>query len=365
MTFPRRRALAALALALVALPTAGLADEVGSAVYVRGDSDDTLVVAPRVRAKADVAEGTSVSLVYAVDVWTSASIDIVTSASKIPVTEQRDEIDVSVDQELSDLNLTLAYRYSSEPDYVSHGVSGGFSHDFAQKNGTVAVGLNASSDTVGRAGDPAFSRDVSSVGARLTFTQILAVDTLAQVLYEPSLQRGYLASPYRYVAIGLDWGCGTLAPLCVPEVNPGQRLRHAIAVSGRHALGDDLSAGALYRFYLDDWGVLSHTIQLDVAFLPGEHTALSARYRFYLQGAADHYRAIYLAPQPFVVSDKELSPLSSHRISLELEQRFPFRDDRELTATFSVAPLLYLYDDFPPLDQIRGIEANAALSLVL
>jgi hypothetical protein len=341
------------------------ADEVGTALYVRSDSDDTTVVAPRLRYKADVAEATSVSAVYAVDVWTSASIDIVTSASSRPVTEQRDEIDLSLDHEFTDVIVTTAYRYSVEPDYVSHGLSGGFSYDFAQNNATLAVGLNVSSDEVGRAGDPEFSRDVSTSGGRLSFTQVLDVDTVATAVYELSRTTGFLSSAYRFVAIGLEWGCATPAPLCVPEVNPGERLRHALALSGRRSLGESVSVGAGYRLYLDDWGVLSHTVQADLGYLAGEHTLLAARYRFYTQGAADHYRPFYLQPEPYVTTDKELSSLSSHRLALELEQGFEFVGDRQLITTFSIAPLLYTYDDFPPLEKITGIEFNAALTLVL
>src|SRR5688572_28194173 len=58
------------------------ADELGSAIYVRTDTDHTTVVSPQVRAAVNVTESTSVDVTYLVDVWTSASIDIVTSATK-------------------------------------------------------------------------------------------------------------------------------------------------------------------------------------------------------------------------------------------------------------------------------------------
>src|SRR5262245_58628048 len=243
------------------------AQEAATAIYVRTDSDKTLVVAPRLRVQAALAETTRVSASYAVDVWTSASIDIRTSASKVPVTEQRDEIDLSVDQEFEDVNLTLAYRYSTEPDYVSHGVSGGFSWDFADNNATFALGLSGSTDTVGKAGDPEFSKPVGTLGGRLSFTQVLGTHTLAQLMYEISRVKGYQASAYRYVAIGgglCTFGAVEgapllpLAPLCVPEASPDERLRHAAAVQLRQAFGEDWSLEAGYRFYLDDWGVQSH-----------------------------------------------------------------------------------------------------------
>ena len=370
-----RRCCLLFAFGCIATPARTRAQEVATAVYVRTDSDQTVVVAPRLRAQAPLGESTRANLVYAVDVWTSASIDIRTSASKVPVTEQRDEIDASVDHEFEDVNLSVAYRYSTEPDYVSHGVSGGFSYDFADNNATFALGLSGSSDVVGKAGDPDFARPVGTLGGRLSFTQVMGPNTLAQVIYEISRTKGYQASAYRYVAIG-GGQCTTgadedevaptiaLAPLCVPETSRDERLRHAVALELRQALGDDVSLGGGYRYYLDDWGLTSHTVRAEVTYSPAPATLLAARYRFYMQSAADHYRSTYLVLQPFVTSDKELSPLSSHRVALEFERTFQFANDRTLSATLAFSPLYYSYTDFLPLDSITAFEFNVALVFV-
>lgn len=361
-----------LALACLAGPDKGRADELATAVYVRTDSDDTLVVAPRLRVQVPVAETTRASAVYAVDVWTSASIDILTSASQVPVTEQRDEIDLSVDHETENAIFTAAYRYSTEPDYVSHGVSGGFAYDFADNNATLALGLNGSADDVGKAGDPLFSRSMSTLGARLSFTQVLGRSALAQLIYEAGRGSGYQASPYRYVAIGGDGTCtssaragGGLGTVCVPEVNPGTRLRHALGAEARHALGDHWSIGAAYRFYLDDWGINSHTVRGEIVWSANADTLLALRYRLYTQGKADHYQSAYFTLPEYITSDKELSPLTSHRVAIELDRAFHFPDDRLLTTTLSLAPIYFSYTDFLPLNSITAFEINAALVLAL
>ena len=347
------------------------ADELSSAVYLRTDSDDTLVVAPRLHALFALEETTNLDFTYAVDVWTSASIDIMTSASKVPVTEQRDEIDVALDHGFGDVTLSGAYRYSTEPDYVSHGGSVGLSYAFAENNTTLGLGVSGSSDSVGKAGDPGFDQSVGTFGGRLSFSQVLSKQTVAQLIYELGRTSGYLASPYRYVAIGGDGRCtapmegqGPLAPLCVPESSPSDRLRHAFAFELRQALGQAWSLGAGYRFYLDDWSVQSHTLKADLSWLLARETLLAARYRFYTQGAAEHYRPIYLAAQPYVTSDKELSPLSSHRIALELDRRWLLAEERSLRAILSLAPVLYAYRDFAALDSITAFELNATLVFV-
>jgi hypothetical protein len=348
------------------------AQEAAAAVYVRSDTDHTVVIAPRLRVQTPIVETTRATVTYAADVWTSASVDIMASASKVPVTEQRDELDLAIDSEFEDVTVTAAYRLSIEPDYVSNGGSGGFSYDFADNNSTFALGVSASSDEVGKAGDPKFSRATTTFGGRLSFTQVLGVGTLAQLMYELARVDGYQASPYRWVPIGGDAECTAatrgqsgLSTLCVPEANPNERLRHAASIEFRQALSEVLSLGAAYRFYTDDWGITSHTVRGDLAWKVGDDTIVSPRYRFYLQNAANHYRARYPVPQQYVTSDKELSPLSSHRIALELDRVWHFSGESTLSTTLGAAALFYTYDDFIPLDSITAYEVNVAMVFTL
>jgi hypothetical protein len=222
-------------------------------------------------------------------------------------------------------------------------------------------------------------------GGRVSLTQVIDVDTLAMIMYEPQYVSGFQSSAYRRVAIGGNlancWGppeprrvdgmpvidpstAGVArAPLCTEEANPEQRVRHAFAARGRRALGEHMSMGIAYRLYLDDWGLVSHTIQADLVyrFVEGTHVALG--YRFYVQGSADHYKPIYYRAERFMTSDKELSALSSHRASLEFEHLLSGSiADPGLRLNLSIAPSIYFYDEFPLLSQIRAVDINGALT---
>jgi hypothetical protein len=174
------------------------------------------------------------------------------------------------------------------------------------------------------------------------------------------------------VAIGPNFSCTSgvagqdgSAGVCVAEHTPNERLKHALGLELRQALGDSTSLGVAYRLYRDDWGVLSHTLRAELAWRASETTLLAARYRFYTQGAAEYYRSRYLEPQRYVTSDKELSPLSSNRVALELDRAWHFAAERQLRATLSGAAIYFQYRDFLPLDQILAFELNAALVLAL
>ena len=359
---------AALGLVLSASGSVLAEDSAAASLYVRGDTDETTVISPKLRVRAEAAQDTHVDLSYTVDVWTSASVDIVASASQ-PVTEQRDELNLGLDHAFDDITIGGGYRFSGEPDYASHGGSAFFSIEMANNAAKLDLKLAGSSDTVSRAGDDAFGEEVSTLTAGAAFTQVIDTETVVQGLYDLTNVQGYQASAYRYVAIGGDGRCFGAAPLCVPERNPRERLRHALAVRARRALASEWSGGAGYRFYLDDWGVTSSTVRGDVAWAPTRLSTIALTYRFYTQGAADHYKSVYpLADQEaaYLTSDKELSPLSSHRVAIELDYNWELGDGlRALSTAITVAPTFYQYTDFVPYERITAIEATAAVGMVL
>lgn len=350
--------------------SAARADEVGSGVYIRTDSDHTTVVSPRVRAKSDVAEGTSAEVAYSADIWTSASIDIRTAASKV-VMEQRDELDVSLSHDFSDVTLGGGYRFSKENDYESHAGSGSVAYNFADNAATLAASAFVSGDTVGRAGDPKFKRALTSFGSRLSFTQVLDPKMLVQASYDLAYFSGYQASPYRYVGIGGDGRCHGAAqmssPMCVPEREPDTRLRHAIVGRLRRAFSADVSAGVSYRFYLDSWGIGSHTIEAQLAWLTDEATELALRYRFYTQGRSTFYRPVY---QPtdnlkYVTIDRELSAMGIQRVGIDLQHSFQLGSDVTLKGVTSAGVDLYHYANFPGLKNVKALELSFAGVLAL
>lgn len=342
-----------------------------TAFYVRTDSDQTTVVSPRVHVAAAIAPDTTVDALYTADVWSSASIDIRSAATK-RITEQRDELGLALEHAFTDVTLRGGYRYSTEHDYDAHGGSISAVFDFAAHATTLATALFGSMDRVGRAGDPSFDRDATLVGARLSLTQVIDTHMFAQLAYEVARQHGYLASPYRYVRIGDEVSpqlgpCVLPSTQCVRENNPDQRVRHAIVLSLRRALTDAFSVGASYRFYRDDWNLTSHTVRVDVAAVFGDAFLFGIDYRYYQQTGAEHYRPVYpVDPLPeFRTSDKELSPLSSHRIGVELSRTWQLGTSAQLTAAVLAAPSLFLYANFPWLERIRAFESSVAVELVL
>lgn len=345
------------------------AQDASSTLYFRADTDHTTVISPRIRVGADAPSGTRVDAAYSADVWTSASIDIATSASK-PITEQRDQLDLRASQELGDTTLSAAYRFSTEPDYRSHGATLGVRQDLASKSTSLGLQTSLLLDRVGRSGDPAFWRSLDTFDARLSLTQVLDPRTWLEAVYELSYANGYLASPYRFIPIGPGRPtCRTKDAVCVREALPDQRARHALALHGRRALTDKLALGASYRFYGDGWSLLSHTGQGSLSFMPAEDTVFAFDYRFYAQSAAKYYQARVPSLNQlgrYSTRDKELSSFMSHRLVLTLQHAIRMGGGfQRLELGAIVGPTLYLFSDFPPYQRLIALEATVSLGVVL
>ena len=339
------------------------AEDAAGALYVRTDSDSTTVISPRIRANKTLGESTQVDATYAADIWTSASVDIRASASVRPVTEQRDEVDLGLRHELGDVHLRGSYRFSSEHDYTSHGVTVGGAIDVAQNAATIDLSLHVFADTVGQSGNPSFERALTTLDGALSYTQVLDPVMFLSLTYEVAHNRGYQSSPYRYVGVGgTGFGC-VGASYCLPEYVPSERTRHALALLLRRALSEALSLGLNYRLYFDDWGLTSHTVLLDAGFNLSAQMLLSLKYRFHTQGAVTFYQPVYerIDTNQHRTRDRELSELTYQRAGAELEHRFDVGERSKLSATLAVSGNFYNYADFKGLDQVTALEISAGL----
>jgi hypothetical protein len=348
---------------LTARPDRARADDAAGAFYVRTDSDATTVISPRVRANKQLGEATQLDATYAADIWTSASVDVRASASVRPVTEQRDEVDLGLRHELGDVHLRGAYRFSSEHDYTSHGVTVGGAIDLAQNAAMIDVNLHVFADTVGQSGNPGFQRALTTFDGALSYTQVLDPVMFMSLTYEVAHNRGYQSSPYRYVGVaGTGFGC-VGASFCLPEYVPPERTRHALAVLIRRGFSEAISLGLNYRLYLDDWGLTSHTVLLDMGINVSAATLLSLRYRFHMQGAVTFYQPIYakLEADQHRTRDRELSELTYQRAGAELEHRFDVGEQSKLSATLAISGNFYNYADFKGLDKVTALEISAGL----
>ncbi len=348
------------ALVLVATPRSGRADNTFDAkTQVYADSDHTVVVSPLVAISRDAWRGGTLSASYVADVVSSASIDVVSNATK-KMEDFRSEISGSISQKVRGTTLSASYVYSIEHDYSSHNASFGLSQDLFQKNTTLALGASFSYNAVGRAGDQSFHRSLWTAGASASWTQTITRKTIAQLSYTFSYNNGYQASPYRWVRIYNSDASDVLYK--VPEITPGLRYRHAFVLGLNRFLGKGTSLQGDYRIYFDDWGLLSHTLQARL-FITIKDLTIRLRERFYYQRGVNFYQPYYQQVQPYMTADRELTTFASNLLGLKLIWKLPFLE-RALAAEIKGDFLYFHYNEFPLLNRRYGGTAELGLSLV-
>lgn len=367
---------AALALAFSGFSCAGaVRNTADGALYVRADTDDIVVIAPRTHVGAKVGDGLAIDATYAVDVWTGASIDVVTAATTA-ITEARQEVNGGIGYEWKDVTLSGSYRYSTEHDYWSNGGVLNLAVDLFDNNTTLALSAIGSMDKVGKAHDPTFShKDQDSIGGRLTLTQLLDTKTVLTASADFVRLTGFLASPYRMVGLGAPGLCGGVAPSqgpqsyeCLAENHPHERMRTAFALKLRRAFGSYVSMGLDYRYYFDNWGIDSHTPSFDLAILIGEHGTLSLGYRFYTQSRSDFYQEYYLQPYNryrYWSRDRKMSAMMSHHAGLEYMHGFELGESGSALLSLGLRAgwTRFNYSEFVGLTIVDALETTAALGV--
>jgi hypothetical protein len=303
--------------------------EVASDVLIYSDNDNVLVVSPQVGASHELdSEGGAVSARVVVDAITAASADVVSSAT-YRFSEVRTEVDLGISKSFDRWLPSAAYRYSREPDYVSHGIMLGGARRFGGDT-TIWAKSSTTVDAVGRVDTPSsvFSERLLSQEIELAWTQNLDRVTLLRAVYSLSAQFGYMEKPYRSVPLfdaagmtaadsmgGLDadnYDQFALAARPLEEV-PDTRYRHAIGLRGLRYLSFLHSAARVdYRFYLDSWGLQAHTGEVAWYAQLAEHWRLNVWSRFHWQSSAAFWERAYLVDDPDTIpalrsSDRSLS----------------------------------------------------------
>ena len=300
-----------------------------------------------VRKKA----GKSVSFVsnYYVDMISSASIDVVTTAS--PYTEERTQWSLGMDYLRGNTTLSTNYTSSVESDFDATTYSFGVSQDMFGDLTTLSLSYSYGDDIVGRSDDPNFARENKRQQYAVGLTQILTRNLITSLNFETITDEGFLNNPYRSVRYADP--TQPLGYAYEPELYPRTRTSNALGIRARYFLPWRAAIQAEYRGFTDTWDITSHTGALSYVH-PWQDWTFEFKYRFHDQTGAHFYRDLFSRSQAtnFRGRDKELSPLTSNTI--KLQATYEFLDDGwsfvdRGSVTFSYDFLRIDYEDFRDL----------------
>lgn len=329
------------------LRAAVLPEDRADLMYHRYDGGGVEVDGPSVLVRKSIGESFSVSGNYYVDSISSASIDVVTTAS--PYHEERTEKSVSMDYLRNKTLMSLAYTDSDESDYSAQTASFSISQDMFGDLTTVTLGYAKGSDDVGKSNDASFDESSDRQNYRLSLTQILTKNSILGVNWETVTDEGFLNNPYRSVRyLSGD------SYLFEPEAYPNTRTSNALGLQLRYYLPYRAALSGEYRYFDDTWGINAHNAQIGYTHPFKNDWVFDFKYRYYTQDSADFYSDLFSreGEQNFRARDKELSTFHSHTFGVGVSYEFAkgsWKFIEHGSLNFSYDYIHFDYDDFRDL----------------
>ena len=341
----------ALLLLLPLTATAGvLPEDRADLMYHYYDGGGVTIDGPALLVRKKFAEKFAVNASYYVDMVSSASIDVITTASEYH--EERTQYGVGFEYLRGKVTYAASFSNSSENDYEADTASVSVSQDMFGDLTTVSLSFTRGWDDVTERGSPTFADSIDRRIYGLNISQIATKRLILGFSYEAITEEGFLNNPYRLVRyVDPEEARGYAYE---DERYPRTRTGNAFAVRARWFLPYRAALQADYRYYTDTWEVSSSTAELAYTHPLDENWIFDVHYRFYDQDAAEFYSDLFPREnfQNFLARDKELSTMRSHTLGFGVAYEFkPARFDflGKAAVNLKYDRIRFEYDDFRDL----------------
>ena len=196
------------------------------------------------------------------------------------IRDSRTEVSVSATQYDEDSSIALTLTRSKEDDYEAIAPSLSSEWTFNNDLTTLSAGLSYSNDTIEPTDAAAFGRvpreERRSRSASMGVSQVLDRSSAVYAGLSVTDHTGYLSDPYK-----------------LRDIRPEDRLEWALGVRYRRFIDSRNAAVHLdYRYYDDDWGIVSHTLHTSWYQNVGAAFQVVPNLRYYSQSEADFYRPV-------------------------------------------------------------------------
>jgi hypothetical protein len=324
-----------------------LPEDRADVMYHRYDGGGVEVDGPSILVRKSFADNISLNANYYLDSISSASVDVLSSAS--PYTEERTETSLAMDYLHNKTLMSLAVTRSDESDYQAETSSVSISHDMFGDLTTVSLGYSVGNDDIGRNGDNEFGESLKRQNYRIGVSQILTKESILDFDWETITDEGYLSNPYRsyrYLDPLTESGYSFQA-----ERYPSTRTSNALALRLKYYLPYRAALSGEYRYFNDTWGISANNVEFAYTHPLQQDWVVDVRYRYYTQSAANFYSDLFsrVNEQNYLARDKELSTFQSHTIGFTVSYDFQplkwqFIDNGSLNLSLDL--IRFQYDDF-------------------
>ncbi len=254
--------------------------------------------------------------------------------------------------------LSIGFHYSNEHDYSSFEGSAEYLYYLdSSKNRSLSIGGSYQSNEViiecslntgdcdGSSGASVRS-SVNVVSGEIGFTQILDKTSLIKASVFYIGEEGYLSNPYMRVVRNY-----ATTPTITKESKPDSRSAYGTLLQYTKSFYDVLSMQLSYRFYNDDWKLMSHTANSALYYEYNDALLFGAGFRYYHQSEASFYsdQIDYFTDEQYASSDRRMSQFDafdymimgsydiSHDLSINLSLNYYDQPDHFNALSYSAA----------------------------
>ena len=319
MMLRRRLLLATMLMAFGTAHSGVLPEDRADILYHLYDGGGVEIDGPSILVRKQVGKSLSFVGNYYVDMVSSASIDVITTAS--PYTEEREQWSLGMDYLRGNTTMRVGYTSSEESDYDAATYNFSVSQDMFGALTTLTLSYALGDDLVGKSDDPTFERQLDKQIYGVGLTQILTKNLISTVNFETMTDEGYLNNPYRSVRY-FDSG-SALGYSYEGELYPNTRTSNALGIRARYFLPYRAAVEGEYRYFIDTWDVEGHTAAITYIH-PWRDFTFTGKFRYHDQTGAHFYSDLFSRAEAtnFRGRDKELSPLTSYTFKLKAAYTF-------------------------------------------
>jgi hypothetical protein len=187
----------------------------------------------------------------------------------------------------------------------------------------------------------------NTYSASISFSQIISKKAQISIFLDVVQQKGLLANPMQRVYFGdrANYYIGNASniPNYISLKNidvfqladdierlPNTRFKLPIGARLNYYLNEIISIRTYYRYYYDDWGIISHTANIELPIKINDKFTLFPTYRYYSQTAADYFAPYeqLLSTNEFYTSDYDLSKFNSNQFGFGISYTDIFTTSR-------------------------------------
>jgi hypothetical protein len=262
--------------------------------------------------------------------------------------------------------LTVGFNRSNESDFYSTEGSAEYMHYLDEsKNQSISLGASYMANEIlvqcsesgtghcDAASGGSQRETADTISTQLSFHQVLNSSSYIKAALYYMQEDGYLTNPYLNVV--RDDPVGGNVDI-IGENRPDSRSIYGVSLKYANAFNDEFTLQSSYRFYNDDWGIMSHTIDNDLYYEPNSDWLFKIGLRYYTQGEADFFKdkGEYFTNETYYSSDFRLGSFDALTYKTELEYNFDesfsynisanyYDQSTDLSATYFITGFKYKF----------------------